>query len=370
MMKNCGVFHVVLGSLLATQAWAGTLSLNGSLDVSTNLNAQSITLGGLTQSNWPSTSIAGAIDLTNTIVDFSETGLLYRITLTNNASWVFTNHVAGRLLFLQITENGIGGWTNAWPAAGLLWPNGTIPTGVDASSNALSVYQILDNGTSWLVQAEGLNYLTNAYEYALQFDGNQNYVAVPHFSTSTPTTRTVEWWARSNGTGNGFYLGSWQDSVSQYNFLCINNAAANQWYVQTSTGTVTLSSVPTEASDGAWHHYALVESNTTVTVFIDGTSRGSNTASLGMAGAADFEIGNVNTGGSGPAYNGTIDEVRISSMARYTTTFAPVFPFTLDSDTVALWHCNEGSGSSVHDATGSNNGTRMGSPPPSWVPGR
>jgi hypothetical protein len=242
--------------------------------------------------------------------------------------------------------------------------------GGDVSSNALTVYQILDNGTSWLVQAEGVNYQTNNSAYALLFDGSQNYVSVPAFANSATTTRTVEWWAKSTGAGGGFYLGSWQNSPYEYNFLCVNNVGAGELYVQTSTGTVYLSPSPSEASDGSWHHYALVETNGAVTIFIDGSSRASATASLSMGGTADFEIGDIDTGGSGAAYSGTIDEVRMSKVARYTTTFTPATSFTVDSDTVGYWKFNEGSGGTAADATGIHNGTLQGSPPPSWVRGR
>ncbi len=51
-MKKFGVIPVLIASLLATQALAGTLTVSGSLTVTTNLTAQSITLGGVTETNW------------------------------------------------------------------------------------------------------------------------------------------------------------------------------------------------------------------------------------------------------------------------------------------------------------------------------
>jgi len=367
-MKQLSVVQMITALLFATQALAGSLTMNGSLSVTGNLTAGSITLGNVTQTNWPGGSNNGVIDLTNGVVNFSQTGLLYRITLTNNVSWVFTNHVAGRLIFLQTIENGTGGWTNAWPGA-LLWPNGGIPISGDTSPNALNVYQILDNGTSWLIQAEGLTYQTNNITSALQFNGAGNYVGVSAFPNHSTSTRTVEWWAKSTGTGNGGYLGSWENSVSEFNFVCVNNVGANQWYVQTGGGTVYVSPVPAEAYDGSWHHFALVESNSTVTVYIDGTSRTSGAASLSMGGTADLEIGDYDDG-AGLGYNGTIDEVRISKVARYTNSFPPAVSFTVDSDTVGYWKFNEGSGGTTADATGINNGTLQGSPPPAWVRGK
>ena len=59
-MKKFSVIPVLLVSLLATHSLAGTLTVSGSLTVTTNLTAQSITLGGVTETNW---SGAGALPL-------------------------------------------------------------------------------------------------------------------------------------------------------------------------------------------------------------------------------------------------------------------------------------------------------------------
>jgi hypothetical protein len=216
-MKKLTVILMVAVSFLATHVLAGTLTVNGDLATATNLSAQSITLGGVMQTNWPSTSAVGAIDLTSAVLDFSQTALLYRVTLTNNISWVFTNHVAGRIVYLQITENGTGGWTNTWPA-GLLWPENQI---INAStvSNDISVYEILDNGSSWLAQAEGLDYgvaCTNDC-YALAFNGGNN-ITVDQTSLWAPTNFTFEAWVKSNKANRVVTGARWQpqkNSVGQ-----------------------------------------------------------------------------------------------------------------------------------------------------------
>jgi hypothetical protein len=63
--------------------------------------------------------------------------------------------------------------------------------------------------------------------------------------------------------------------------------------------------------------------------------------------------------GAGSFYKGVIDELRISRVARYSaSSYAPPSePFTLDGDTVALWHFDEPSGQGVSDAAGSHDGT-------------
>ena len=61
--------------------------------------------------------------------------------------------------------------------------------------------------------------------------------------------------------------------------------------------------------------------------------------------------------GAGPKgeksfFDGTIGEVRISKVARYTADFTPQARFEPDTDTVLLYHLDEGTGDVAHDATG------------------
>jgi hypothetical protein len=58
-MKKFSVIQIGIASLLATQVLAGTLTVSGSLTVTTNLTAQSITLGGVTETNWAASLSGG-----------------------------------------------------------------------------------------------------------------------------------------------------------------------------------------------------------------------------------------------------------------------------------------------------------------------
>jgi hypothetical protein len=61
-------------------------------------------------------------------------------------------------------------------------------------------------------------------------------------------------------------------------------------------------------------------------------------------------------------FSGYISEVRISRIARYFSTFTPKCRFSPDADTVALYHLDEGAGSTAYDASGNgNNGDITGS---------
>ena len=60
-------------------------------------------------------------------------------------------------------------------------------------------------------------------------------------------------------------------------------------------------------------------------------------------------------------YEGRIDAIRVSSGARYSSSFSPATMLEADSQTLALWSLEEGTGTSVQDASGNgHNGTIHG----------
>ncbi|MDW8053281.1 MAG: LamG domain-containing protein [Anaerolineae bacterium] len=62
-----------------------------------------------------------------------------------------------------------------------------------------------------------------------------------------------------------------------------------------------------------------------------------------------------------PSFSGWVDEVRLSSVVRYTANFAPPnAPFTPDAHTVGLYHFDEGSGTIVLDSSGAAGGPSHG----------
>ncbi len=62
-----------------------------------------------------------------------------------------------------------------------------------------------------------------------------------------------------------------------------------------------------------------------------------------------------------PSYDGLLDEVRISTVLRYSSGFTrPKSPFAADADTAALYHLDEGAGDTVGDASGAAGGSSDG----------
>ena len=103
-----------------------------------------------------------------------------------------------------------------------------------------------------------------------------------------------------------------------------------------------------------WHHLAWTFDGSTSTIFVDGhlASTESHAASIeatdkpvviGLSTGLDGEI----TGYT----SGKLDEVRVSSVIRYTESFTPARRHEPDVFTVALWHFDEGEGAAIVDAS-------------------
>jgi len=108
--------------------------------------------------------------------------------------------------------------------------------------------------------------------------------------------------------------------------------------------------------DGRPHHLAGTwASDGKMRLFVDGQLIGFQTSTAGTVIGDTIQIGCWTEQDAG--FEGTIDEVRLSSSIRYEETFeAPSDPFEVDEDTLGLWHMDEGSGDELIDATGSYNG--------------
>lgn len=90
-------------------------------------------------------------------------------------------------------------------------------------------------------------------------------------------------------------------------------------------------------TENIWHHVALVFTGSAYILYINGIAKTIATTTIKLTTSA---LRSIRIGGNGSAaFNGYIDEFRISSVSRYNESFTPsTVPFTLDADTVSLQH--------------------------------
>src|SRR6185295_13691906 len=93
-------------------------------------------------------------------------------------------------------------------------------------------------------------------------------------------------------------------------------------------------------------------------LYVNGILRGeSELKGEYQAGGSPFMIGGDGKrmdGGIRWPFSGTIDEVRISKVARYPHNFTAPSRFEPDKDTLALYHFDEGTGDVLKDSSGNN----------------
>lgn len=147
----------------------------------------------------------------------------------------------------------------------------------------------------------------------------------------------------------------------------------------------------TDLRDGQWHHIAVTRSNGgSMAIYVDGALNASY--SSGPSGNIAYRVGRSLSNDCNPppcinepyiilgaekhdydpptypSFSGWIDELRISSIVRYTSSFSPPSnEFTLDGNTVGLYHFNEGNGTDIEDDAGSSHGILVEHPNlPNW----
>lgn len=148
-----------------------------------------------------------------------------------------------------------------------------------------------------------------------KFDGSGDYLKAANPSNITGNL-TFEFWVRFSSVGTG-----------DYKLLC----GMDSWTIllRTADSKITLNYTGAYPSDlivssaistGVWYHIAWVRSGSTNTLYLDGVSQGTYTATNTIFGL-DFYFGGSPFGGW---MNGHIDEIRCTrSEALYTANFTP-----------------------------------------------
>jgi hypothetical protein len=185
---------------------------------------------------------------------------------------------------------------------------------------------------------------------ALLCDGTGDYLMSPmgsqwEFGTSS---FTIEYWIRFNAintlyvpiclrtAGGNIFNGEWWCEITAAEnkmYWGFKNIAGTQYYVN-------LALAGTAFATGQFYHIALVNNAGTAQMYINGTATGATTALSGSFGGNGT---NLNIGAYQGLYsvNGWIDEVRISTSARYTANFTPsTTAFVNDATTLLLVHAN------------------------------
>ncbi|MGB4965639.1 MAG: LamG-like jellyroll fold domain-containing protein, partial [Microgenomates group bacterium] len=253
----------------------------------------------------------------------------------------------------------------------------TAPTGTDdafdvSSANATLVCPF--NGTTTCAAGETPSTETGAIRYsgsksAMSFAGTStSKVTGPAMTTvfgsgwQGPFTIEGKFYFSNSlpNTGDSYWLGGTYVSSMQIGNL-FTNYLRFRYHNSTTPGVGSyLDCNPTVQPVRQWAHVAVSYDGTTIRIFVNGVQCASQNDSVYVDGGT-FDVAGV------ADYPMLSDEIRVSSMARYTSNFIPsTSPFVRDSNTKLLYHFDENgddprnTGKILDDSGNSNHGTITG----------
>jgi len=204
--------------------------------------------------------------------------------------------------------------------------------------------------------------------FALDFDGIDDYVVVPDSpSLNVTTAMTIETWiyvrsANTSGWNNILSHYYWEDESNNQGWILRLNNGKLRFIVMNDAEVNAQAS--TEVVYNQWIHVAGTFDGVNITLWIDGF-KVDETAFASEIGQPTSNLFIGSSRGPNYFFDGIIDEVRFSSVARYDATFTPEAELTTDANTLGLWHFNEGTGNAANDESANgNHGTLHG---PTWV---
>jgi hypothetical protein len=177
-------------------------------------------------------------------------------------------------------------------------------------------------------------------DYALYFYSAQ-LIEIPQLKLPDKDPYTMESYFRpSKGNANTGALG-----VRDQSNLRFNNQGW-RWEVSDAgkaKGKVTIFGAPRGPN---CDHVAAVHDGKEIRLYVNGKLYNRRPLTESISGKLPFCIGDN--------YQGLADEVRVSKVARCTADFTPAKRFEPASNTLALYHCDEGTGNRFIDSSGNN----------------
>ena len=148
------------------------------------------------------------------------------------------------------------------------------------------------------------------------FDGSGDYLSIVSGYALGAGDFTVDFWLNTNSIGDVYRLITTTNAGLSVNDIIIR-IEGNKIRVYCGTDGVISA---TTITNGVWYHIAIVRSSGTVKIYIDGTADVNTVAS-----SADLSLPILYIGGHHVVdefFNGYLDEIRISSIARWNSNFS------------------------------------------------
>ena len=260
------------------------------------------------------------------------------------------------------TGGGGGGtraaYTSGAGGSGIVVLNdGTTVTSFTSSHSAHTITAVGDVTQTRAVKKVG--------DSSIYFDGVGDSLTIPNstdwdwgsgdftmeawiYALSLPTSSRGTIINRSAGTADNYW--NFRIENTQLDFF-VHSSGSYSYTLSTASDIISLDQ---------WHHVAVVKDGNDYELFVDGTSRASDTETVSWPSISRvLRIGAAERTSVEDYFDGYMDEIRISDSARYTEDFAPVptTEFTTDSNTLLLIHSNWDGGLGLDSSGEGNNFT-------------
>lgn len=203
---------------------------------------------------------------------------------------------------------------------------------------------------------------------SLYFNGSSQYLAMNQTANLGSGNFTIEgWFNASSLSANNIILDTWNTSPTNSWQIYLTSSAHLAWYNASIPATSITGSTTLQA--GAWYHFAVVRSGTTVTTYINGVQDGTVTDSTNYNNSAVLWVGAQRNTGPNAYFPGNLSNLRIVvGTAVYTAPFTPpTSPLKSISGTQLL--LSAVSGSPFADGSGNNYVSTVASAAPTWNDG-
>lgn len=173
------------------------------------------------------------------------------------------------------------------------------------------------------------------------FDGSGDYLEFVNDGQFTFGTNdfTIEFWMRPNALGGTKIIYDCRNPGAYTSLAPVLYLEGTTLYYYVGAGRIAYTGVSTNT----WYHVALSRNGNNHRMFVNGTQAGTTWVnSVSLLCSSTVTIGIHKAFGAGTYdYNGWLDDIRISNVARYTSNFtAPSAAFESDSNTLLLLHCD------------------------------
>jgi hypothetical protein len=203
----------------------------------------------------------------------------------------------------------------------------------------------------------GSSIVAGRIENAFEFGGGADAITVA-LAQELPqgtTDFTFETWVYVDNSfvGNdetGYVIFSPLDSAASGDFFFFiedNTTYASVAYQIEFDGSNVFpnqSPVDLQISTDTWHHWAVVRNGSIIQMYLDGVLLDTKTLPGGVNAVCNATVDNIIIGGNNfnQGFIGKIDELRITTTAKYNSAFTPqTWPFTNDPGTVLLLHAED-----------------------------